>query len=54
MILAVCREYSQPPGWFYGLDAHTQRVVLADWRIRNDTGKKSGSTRSGKEFWLNG
>lgn len=49
MILAVCREYSQPPRWFYDLKAEDQTVLIADWRLRNHRPAKT--TSAGKSFW---
>ncbi len=63
MILALAREYSQAPAWFYGLDHGEQTLLLADWRERHQQPEKRKSKRRqvsiGKDaspparaFWL--
>ena len=50
-MLAICREYAQPPRWFYELEHGERCVLMADWRIRHNVDKQK-STKRGRDFWL--
>jgi hypothetical protein len=50
VVLAICREYAQPPVWFYQLQHSERLVLLADWRIRHQA-ETPRSTKSGRAFW---
>lgn len=34
--LRICREYGQPPEWWFGLDADMQALLLADLEVRHE------------------
>ena len=50
MVLAICREYAQPPRWFYELEHRERVVLLADWRIRHNA-EQPKTTKRGRDFW---
>jgi|TARA_Y100001938_G_scaffold134196_1_gene194391 hypothetical protein len=50
-VLAICREYAQPPRWFYELEHGERCVLMADWRIRHNVDKQK-TTKRGRDFWL--
>jgi hypothetical protein len=50
-VLAICREYAQPPRWFYELEHGERCVLMADWRIRHNVDKQK-STKRGRDFWM--
>ena len=50
-MLAICRDYAQPPRWFYQLEHAERLILLADWRIRHEADKPR-STKSGRDFWM--
>lgn len=45
MILALEREFSKFPGWFYTLERSQQLFLLADWDLRQEEMKKLAEGR---------